>query len=65
MKITLRAARINAGLSADEVSKNIGICKTTLGNWERGKSSPAYDVALKLAELYSCPAEDIIFLKTN
>lgn len=34
-KITLKAARVNAGLTIKEAAKLIGICETTLIRWEK------------------------------
>lgn len=39
-KVTLKAARVNANLTQREAAKKIGVTRDTIGNWERGKSSP-------------------------
>ena len=41
MQITLRAARINAGLSREKAAKLIGVSSYTIANWETGKSYPS------------------------
>lgn len=35
LQISLAAARVNAGLTQDDVSKNMKISKNTLVNWEK------------------------------
>ena len=40
LQISLAAARVNAGLTQDDVSKNMKISKNTLVNWEKGLSEP-------------------------
>ena len=38
--ITLEAARVNAGLTQEKLAKLLGVHRTTLHNWETGKTSP-------------------------
>lgn len=60
-KISLAAARVNAGLRQKEVAKIIGITPTTLGNWEKGATCPDMGNAQRLAELYGLKTDDIFF----
>lgn len=62
MAITPKAARINVGLTQSESAKALGISKNTLSGYETGKTIPKLDVALKMAELYHCSLDDLIFL---
>lgn len=50
-KITLEAARVNAGLRIEDVAAKIGRAPATVSAWENG-SEPKISDALKLAELY-------------
>ena len=36
-KITLAAARVNAGMTQEEVAKEMHVSKNTIVNWENGK----------------------------
>lgn len=36
-KITLAAARVNAGMTQEEVAKAMHVSKNTIVNWENGK----------------------------
>lgn len=58
-KISLRAARVNAGYTLEEVSKKTGISKYTLGNYEKGTSQPRWDKFLSLCELYEQSVNDV------
>lgn len=51
-KITLEAARVNAGLTLEEVAAKIGRAPATVSAWENYISEPKISDALKLANLY-------------
>ena len=65
MKITLKAARVNAGYSQKEAAKILGISNTTLCNWENGTSFPNVQQIEKICELYGVSYDDLIFLPSN
>lgn len=65
MKITLKAARVNAGLTQDEVAKEVKKSKNTIVNYENGKSVPDIETGKALATLYGCSVDDLIFLPNN
>lgn len=60
-QITLAAARVNAGLTQEDVSREMKISKNTLVNWEKGISEPTISQGRELASLYNMPL-DYIFL---
>lgn len=60
-KITLEAARVNAGLSQKAAARALGIDAATLRNYEHGKSAPNYPLAKKMEELYQFPFNFIFF----
>lgn len=64
MKITLKALRVNAGLSQKEVAKKLGISNNTLIKWERYLSYPRVLQLDKMCKLYGCSMDDI-FLPDN
>lgn len=39
-KISLRAARVNAGLTQEEASERAGCARSTLNGYESGKTQP-------------------------
>lgn len=62
MKLTLKSARVNAGLTQAEAGAAIGVSGVTLSNWERGKSFPDAVQIKKIEKLYGVTYNDIIFL---
>lgn len=60
--MTLKAARVNKGLTQKKAAKMLGISEYTLINYEKGKSSPDVHVLKKIEKLYEVPYHKIIFL---
>ena len=65
LQISLAAARVNAGLTQDEVSKKMRISKQTLVRWEKGLSQPKVSQARQLGELYNIPLNNLLFYPGN
>lgn len=61
-KITLAAARVNAGYNQKEAAKLLHISNKTLQNWENGLSFPNADKIPEICELYQIPYDFINFL---
>ena len=59
MRITLKAARVNAGLSQEEVCKKIGRKRLSLWRWESGKDAPPPKILDELCALYGVEKADI------
>ena len=55
--VTLKAARVNAGLTQDEVAKRVHKTKQTIVNWETGVTEIKYRDLVALSELYCMPIE--------
>lgn len=62
MKITLKAARINKGLTQETAAIKLGVTKDTVSNWERGKSYPDALNLKSIEKVYEVNYDDIIFL---
>lgn len=62
VKISLRAARINAGYSQKEAALRIGVSNKTLGNWENGITFPPADRISAICELYGVSYDNLNFL---
>lgn len=65
LKISLKAARVNAGLSQKEVANTLKISNKTLTNWENGKSFPDAEKINALCHLYGLSYDNINFLPNN
>lgn len=60
IQISLAAARVNAGMTQEEVAKKMGISKQTIINWEKGKNIPGIPEMEMMSKLYAMP-QDYIF----
>lgn len=65
MKISIRAARVNIGLSQKEAAERLGVSNKTLGNWENGITFPPADKIPAICELYGVPYDHLNFLPNN
>lgn len=65
MPITLKAARVNAGLTQKEAAERLGISRGTLASYEMYKTKPDIEMAKRIADLYGVPVDGIIFLRKN
>lgn len=63
MKITLAAARKNAGLTQEEAAKRLNINARTLHMYETMKSIPSVLMAQNMSKLYKTPIKNIIFFE--
>lgn len=59
-QISLAAARVNAGLTQDDVAKEMHVGKQTIVNWEKGNSEPKLEQARALSALYNMPLDYIL-----
>lgn len=65
MRVSIKAARVNAGLTQAVFAKAVGVGVKTVQNWEAGVSSPRADKMPEICNVLGCKIEDIIFLPTN
>ena len=61
-KITLKAARVNVGLTQDDAAKLIGVNTDTLGKWERGQGYPNVIQLENIIKAYGVPYEQLNFM---
>ena len=61
--ISLKSARVNAGLTIAQSSEKLGIHPNTLRNWEKDSSNIEHKMANKIAEIYGYPVDLIYFGK--
>ena len=61
MAITIKAARVNVGLTQDVASKELGISRATLASYEAGKTTPDIEMGKKMAVLYKTSVDELIF----
>lgn len=65
VKMTLKAARVNAGLTQKEAAQELEISNKTLCSWETGASVPNVVQVGKICELYGVSYDHLDFLPVN
>lgn len=55
MKLSLKAARVNADLTQAQVAEKLGKNPMTIASWEKGKTSPSIKNLYRLCKLYGVP----------
>lgn len=58
IKLTLEAARVNAGLTQAQAAEKLKVDPGTVSNWERGKTSPSFKYILDMSDLYQIPVSN-------
>lgn len=58
MKVSFRAARINANLKMQEAAEMLEIATSTLCEYEAGRYEPRFSTVQKMAEIYGCTLDD-------
>lgn len=63
MKITLKAARVNAGLSQSEVAEKVSVSRASINKWETGKTELKPINLYALCMIYKVSPDNIILPK--
>ena len=63
MAISIKAARVNAGYTQEEVAKALKISKNTIVSYEAYTTSPDINVAIAMSKLFQMPVDEIIWDK--
>lgn len=61
IKITLRAARVNAGLRLVEAAQKFGINKDTLSKYEKDSTNIPRSIFINIENIYGIPVDNIFF----
>ena len=61
LRITPKAARVNAQLSQKEAANAFGIDVSTLRRYENGRTVPSWDIVEKMESLYAISKDHIFF----
>ena len=64
-KITMKAARVSAGKTQEELAKILTVSKQTIVSWENGKTSPTVEKAREYCEACGAPYDAISFLRKS
>ena len=63
MEVTMKAARVNAGLTQRAAAKALEISKNTLSNYENYRTIPDVMISERMARLYGLSVDNIIFYR--
>ncbi len=59
MQMSLKAARIDAGLRQTDMALSLNVSRKTIGSWESGKSAPTADKVDAICELLGRSYDEI------
>lgn len=62
IKISIKAARVNAGFTMVEAAKRLGISPSTLVSWEKNPEKISAANQDKIGSVYGISTDNIIFL---
>ena len=65
VKITLKAARVNAGLTQKRAAERLGVSNKTLCGWENGVTTPNIQYVDAMCEMYGVSYDNLNFLPDN
>ena len=63
MKNRLKVARAEIDLTQEELAKRIGVSRQTINALELGRYVPSTVLALKMAQVFGKPVEEIFILE--
>lgn len=61
MAISIKAGRVNVGLTQEKAAKELGITRATLSSYESGKTVPDIEMGKKMAALYKTTVDELNF----
>lgn len=58
-RISLEAARVNAGLTQKELAERLGVSNATVVNWEKGVTEPSLSQLRLISQISGIPMDFI------
>ena len=59
MAWSIKAARVNAGMTQKEAAKALGVSETTVIKWENGRAVPLANKFVEMCQLYKVSMDDV------
>ncbi len=59
----LKEHRLRHGLSQEELAKAVGVSRQSINSIERGRYTPSLPLALRFAQLFGCPTDELFKLE--
>lgn len=63
IRLTIRAARVNAGLTQQEAADAIGCSRYAIQSYEKGRTVPNWAIVKRMEEVYGIPTDRLIFAR--
>lgn len=63
MKISIKGARVEKGMTQQQSGDAMGVTKETISNWERGITAPTAPQLIRLCEIYEVDLSDIFLVE--
>ena len=60
IEMQLKDARVQAGLTQEQVAEKVMVSRQTISNWENGKSLPDIVSIMKLSDLYQISIDELL-----
>lgn len=60
-KMTMKQARVLAGLTQVELAKKLGVSTVTYSSYEKGRIEMRVNTAIKFSTIVNVPVENLIF----
>ena len=65
MNVTLKAARVNVGMTQEEVAEKLDVSRNTVSLWESGKVKLKPITLIALSSIYSTSIDNFILPQTS
>ena len=65
MKNRLKVARAEADLTQEQLAQRVGVSRQSINAIESGRYVPSTVLALKMAQVFGKPVEEIFFLEES
>lgn len=65
MKLSLKAARVNAGLTQKQAADAMGTKQSVISRWEKGQVLPSLKSIMTICRVYGVSYDQIDFLKAK
>ena len=61
----MKKARINVGLTQEQVAEALGVSRQTISNWENDKTYPDIISVIKISNLYNVSLDHLLRRRMN
>jgi putative transcriptional regulator len=59
----IKERRLRRGLSQEELARAVGVSRQSINSIERGRYIPSLPLALRFAQLFGCPTDELFELQ--